>query len=165
MTQQNTNRSVVRIKTALQRQRRIVLYLLIAVAILGVALGLTLFFTSRTPFIDPTDGTKYYVAKKDDVYVLKTTDGEVLPTTSGGNYVTAAGTIVYIDDNTGEFSTVAAVLVEDGETVKFDSFEGKYDVLLYPLLERAAIASIEVHNQNGSFKFLRQDICVITAIK
>lgn len=160
MTQQNTNRSVVRIKTALQRQRRIVLYLLIAVAILGVALGLTLFFTSRTPFIDPTDGTKYYVAKKDDVYVLKTTDGEVLPTTSGGNYVTAAGTIVYIDDNTGEFSTVAAVLVEDGETVRFDSFEGKYDVLLYPLLERAAIASIEVHNQNGSFKFLRRDILV-----
>ena len=58
MTQQNTNRSVVRIKTALQRQRRMVIYLLIAVAILGVALGLTLFFTSRPAFIDQTDCTK-----------------------------------------------------------------------------------------------------------
>ena len=158
MTKQNTNRSVVRIKTALQRQRRMVIYLLIAVAVLGVALGLTLFFTSRTSFIDPTDGTKYYVAKKDDVYVLQTTDGEVLPTTSEGNYVTSAGTIVYVDDDTGEYSTVAAVLIEDSEAVRFDTFEGKYDVLLYPLLERADIASIEVHNKNGSFTFLRQDI-------
>ncbi len=157
MTQQNTNRSVVRIKTALQRQRRMVIYLLITVAILGVALGLTLFFTSRTAFIDPTDGVKYYVAKKDGVYVLQTTDGEVLPTTSEGNYVTSAGTIVYVDD-TGEFSTVAAVLIEDGETVKFNSFNGKYDVLLYPLLERNDISAIEVHNKNGSFRFLRQDI-------
>ncbi|MBR3862049.1 MAG: hypothetical protein IKM42_00135 [Clostridia bacterium] len=158
MTQQNTNRSVVRIKTALQRQRRMVIYLLIAVAILGVALGLTLFFTSRTAFIDPTDGIKYYIAKKGDIYVMQTTDGEILPTTSEGNYVTSAGTIVYVDDDTGEFSTVAAVLIEDGETVKFDAYDGKYDVLLYPLLERDNIAAIEVHNKNGSFRFLRQDI-------
>ena len=116
MTEQTTNRAVVRAKTALQRQRRIALYLLIAVAVLGVALGLTLFFTSRTAFIDPTDGVKYYVAKKDGVYVLQTTSGDVLATTEGGNFVTAAGTIVYVNGETGDHSTVAAVLVEDGET-------------------------------------------------
>ena len=158
MTQQNTNRAVVRIKTALQRQRRMVLYLLIAVAVLGVALGLTLFFTSRTPFLDPTDGTKYYIAKEDGEYVLKSKDGKVMPTTSGGNYVTVAGTIVNVDDDTGEYSTVAAVLVEDGETVRFDTADNKYDVLLYPLLERADIGTIEVCNKNGSFTFGRLEI-------
>ena len=65
MTNETTNRSVVRAKTALQRQRRMVIYLLIAVAVLGIALGITLFLTSRTPFYDPTDNTKYYVAKED----------------------------------------------------------------------------------------------------
>ncbi|MBQ9802834.1 MAG: DUF4340 domain-containing protein [Clostridia bacterium] len=155
MTEQNTNRSVVRVKSALARQRRTLLYLLIAVALLGVAFGLTLFFTSRTAFYDPTDGTKYYVAKEDGLYVLKTTSGEVLSTTEGGNYVTLAGTIVYVDDETGAHSTVAAVLSEDGDVVKFDTSTTSYDVLLYPLLERANISEIEVHNENGSFKFIK----------
>ena len=158
MTNENTNRSVVRIKTALARQRRMVLYLLIAVAVLGVALGITLFLTSRTPFYDPTDDTKYYVAKEDDVYVLKTTKGDVLPTTSDGNYITAAGTLVYVNAKTGDFSTVAAVLVEDGEAVRFDTADGKYDVLLYPLLERAGIQSIKISNEKGTFAFQRNEI-------
>lgn len=157
MTEKLTNQSVVRVKSALYRQRRIALILLIVVALLGVALGLVLFFTSRTAFIDPTDETKYYVAKKDGIYVLMTTDGDVLPTTEGGNYVTAAGTIVYVDKTSGDFSTVAAVLVEDGETIKFDVSDNAYDVLLYPLLERANIAEIRVHNANGSFAFKRAD--------
>lgn len=157
MTQQLTNKSVVRAKSALYRQRRIALILLIVVALLGITLGLVLFFTSRTAFIDPTDETKYYVAKKDKLYVLMTTDGVVLPTTEGGNYVTTAGTIVYVDEETGDFSTVAAVLVEDGETIKFNVSDHAYDVLLYPLLERANIAEIRVHNENGSFAFKRAD--------
>ncbi len=155
MTEQTTNRAVVRVKTALQRQRRIALYLLIAVAVLGVALGLTLFFTSRTAFLDPTDGVKYYVAKKDGIYVLQTTSGDILDTTEDGNYVTTAGTIVYVDGETGNHSTVAAVLVEDGETVRFDTSTTTYDVLLYPLLERANMSEIEVHNKNGSFRFIK----------
>ena len=153
MTNENTNRSVVRIKTALARQRRMVLYLLIAVVVLAITLAIVLFLTSRTPFYDPTDNTKYYVAKEDDVYVLKTTKGEVLPTTSDGNYITAAGTLVYVDSDSGEFSTVAAVLVEDGETVRFDAADGKYDVLLYPLIERAGIQTIRISNENGSNRF------------
>ena len=157
MTNENTNRSVVRIKTALARQRRMVLYLLIAVAVLGVALGITLFFTSRTPFYDPTDNTKYYVAKEDDLYVLKTKKGDVLPTTSDGNYITDAGTLVYVNSKTGEHNTVAAVLVEDGETVRYDTTDGKYDVLLYPFLERSAISSIKVANKNGTFSFWRTE--------
>ncbi len=157
MTEQTTNRAVVRAKTALQRQRRMVLYLLIAVAVLGVTLGLTLFFTSRTAFYDPTDGAKYYVSKKDGIYALRTTNGEMLPKTEGGNYVTASGTIVYVDAETGDHSTVAAVLVEDGETIKFDTSTTSYDVLLYPLIERANMASIEVHNKNGAFRFVRID--------
>ena len=157
MTENLTNKSVVRAKSALYRQRRIALILLIVVAVLGVALGLVLFFTSRTPFVDPTDGIKYYIAKKDGEYVLMTPKGEVMSTTEGGNYVTAAGTIVYVDGETGEFSTVAAVLVEDGETIKFDVSDSAYDVLLYPLLERANIAEIRVYNENGSFAFKRTE--------
>lgn len=158
MTNETTNRSVVRAKTALQRQRRMVIYLLIAVAVLGIALGITLFLTSRTPFYDPTDNTKYYVAKEDDLYVLKTTKGEVLPTTSDGNYITHAGTLVYVDKKTGEFSTVAAVLVEDGEAIRFDTSDGKYDVLLYPFLERNDMQTIKIGNKNGAFAFQRNEL-------
>ena len=161
MTNENTSRSVVRIKTALARQRRMVLYLLIAVAVLAIALAIVLFLTSRTPFYDPTDNTKYYVAKEDGLYVLKTTKGEVLPTTEdGNNYITAAGTLVYVNAKTGEFSTVAAVLIEDGETVRFDTLNGEYDVLLYPLIERSGIQTIRITNSNGSFAFQRQETTV-----
>ncbi len=160
MNQPVKNKSILRAKTAIGKKRRALLISLIAVLLLGIAFGLTAFFTSRTPFYDPTDGTKYFVAKKDGVYVLKTKKGDVVTDmTVEGNYITAAGTLVYVDDETGEFSTVAAVLKEnEGETFRFDGLSLGYEILLYPYAERADITSITVVNENGSFGFLAAEI-------
>ncbi len=154
------NKSILRAKTALGKKRRALIFALIAVVLLGVALGLTAFFTSRTPFYDPTDGTKYFVAKKDGYYVLKTKKGDVVTDmTAEGNYITAAGTLVYVDEETGEFSTVAAVLREnDGEAFRFDGLSLGYEILLYPYAERTAIDAITVVNQNGKFGFVAAQI-------
>ena len=154
------NKSILRAKTALGKKRRALIFALIAVVLLGVALGLTAFFTSRTPFYDPTDGTKYFVAKKDGYYVLKTKNGDVVTDmTAEGNYITAAGTLVYVDEETGEFSTVAAVLREnDGEAFRFDGLSLGYEILLYPYAERTAIDAITVVNQNGKFGFVAAQI-------
>ena len=124
--------AVLRAKTALAKKRRLLFISLIVVVLLGVDLALTLFFTSRTAFYDPTDGTKYFVAKKDGIYVLKNKDGSVVTNrTSEGNYITAAGTLVHVDDETGDFSNVAAVLIEEeGEGIRFDGLDLGYDVLL-----------------------------------
>lgn len=154
------NTSILRAKTALGKKRRALLISLIIVLLLGVALGLTLFFTSRTPFYDPTDGTKYIVAKKDGVYVLKTKKGDlVTDRTAEGNYITEAGTLVYVNEKDGTFSTVAAVLKESqGEDYQFDGLSLSYELLLYPYAERANISSITVVNGNGSFAFVAKNV-------
>ena len=148
---QTTQPAIRRCKTALQRQRRILIGTAIGVALLAAVLVLVLFLTSRTPFYDPADGTKYYAAKQDGVYVLKTTKGEVLRTTEEGNFVTAMGTLVNVNKSTGACSTVAAVLIEDSEAVEFSSYYSEFTVLLYPFLERADIQSIRVVNEKDDF--------------
>ena len=160
MNESVKNKSILRAKTALAKKRRTLLFSLIAVLILGVALGLTAFFTSRTPFYDPTDGTKYFVAKEDGLYVLKTKNGDIVTDkTAEGNYITAAGTLVYVDDETGEFSTVAAILKEnEGEAFRFDGLSLGYEVLLYPYAERADIITITVVNENGTFSFQKVSV-------
>jgi hypothetical protein len=84
-----------------------------------------------------------------------TTDGEVLPKTETYNFVTAAGTIVNVNKTTGEHTVVATVLTEDSESTYFDYSNNSYDILLFPILERANIASIEVHNKNGTFTAMK----------
>lgn len=148
---QNNKPAAARIQSSLRRQRRILLIAVIVTAVLALALVLTNFLTSREPFYDPVDNTKYYVVKKDGTYVLTATDGTVLRQTESTNFVTASGTIVNVDRKTGEYAIVATVLVEGDETTKFDSVTNSYDVLLYPILERAQIKSIEVVNKNGGF--------------
>ncbi len=172
MTQVTKKETAIgRAQSALRRKRRNLIIATAVVVLLAIALGVVLFFTSRTAFIDPTDGSKYYIVKvkkeKEEIlsetdtkhkYVMEDEDGELLPTTEEGNYVTRTGTIVYVNAKTGEYSTVAAVLVEDGETVKFNLSSYAYDVLLYPRLERKDIEKITVHNENGSFSINRIDI-------
>lgn len=163
--------AIARAQSALRRKRRNLVIATAVVVLLAIALGVVLYLTSRTAFIDPTDGSKYYIVKvkkeKEEIlsetdtkhkYVMEDEDGELLPRTEEGNYVTRAGTIVYVDAKTGAYSTVAAVLVEDGETVKFNYSSYAYDVLLYPRLERKDIETITVHNEKDSFTVKRVDM-------
>lgn len=171
MTEQKNRPAIFRCKTALARKRRNLLIALISVALLAVLLAIVLYVTSIITFEDPVDGAEYRIerVKKTDEeiaaekgddeekevekykYVMLNGQGEILPTTEEGNYITAAGTLVYVNAKTGAYSTVAAVLSEDGDTVQFNKSSSSYDVLLYPLLQRDNIAEITVHNKNDTF--------------
>ncbi len=133
-------------RSSFKRQRLAVFIALGAVVLLAVALAVVLYFTSRTAFEDPVDGTKYYVVKEGDSYFMEDADGRRLEMTEDGNFLTVRGTLVRIDEQTGEAKVVAVVDTVGDETLQFSAYSGEFDVLMYPFLERKNIRSIEVHN-------------------
>ena len=141
-------------RSSLKRQRLVLLVTAISVLVLAVAFAVVYIITSRTLFEDH-DGSKYYIKIKDGVYVLTDADGNLCPMTEDENYLTALGTILDIDAETGEFSVVAAVMTHGTETLEFTKYLGAFDILLYPMIERAQIQSIEVVNPTDSFAFVR----------
>ena len=155
MTQQTNIPTPKKRRSSLARQKRAIAISLALVIALGAAFAVVSFFTGRTAFYDPYDNTKYFVTQKGGKYVLQDTEGVVMPTTEDGNYKTLAGTLVMLDQSTGEATVIAVVDVAGTETLKFDSYYGQFDVLMYPMLERDDIASIEVVNENGTFSFSR----------
>jgi len=144
-----------RVQSSLRRQRRATIIIAAVVALLAAALAVTLYFTSRIVFVDPVDGVKYYAVKQDGKYVLRDADKNVLRVNGSGNYVTAASTLVNVNEKDGTCIVVATVMVEGDETTRFDALRLTYDVLLYPHIERSEIASIEVHNRVDSFCLVR----------
>ena len=143
-------------RSLLKRQRTLVAILLAAVILLGAAFGVVYYITSRTVFKD-WDGTKYYIAKMDGAFVMTDRKNNLLGLTEDGYYVTESGTIVDLDNESGEFKVVAAVQTTGTEALSFSKYKGEFDILLYPMLERKEIQSIEVHNAVTSFAFRRND--------
>ena len=162
-------------RALIKRQRLAVVITAAVVVLLAVTFALVWFFTTRVTFTD-VDGTKYYAVKKEGEYVFRDTDKNVCLQNTVGNYITVAGTEVYVDKDSGKCRIVAVVLRE-GEDKIFDGYTGAYDILLFPELERydsdtaaaaekrgqseayraLVIASIEVRNETDSFAFHLND--------
>lgn len=131
--------------TSFRRMLVSLIAIVAVVAILGVTFGIVYRYTSRTLFRDGDD--KYYIVQRDGVYVMVDEDGKLLDMDDEGNYYkTANGTLVTVDVETGEYVIVAAVLPADGEELQFSKYNGSFDVLMYPMIERSEIASIHVVN-------------------
>lgn len=150
-------------RSSLKRQRMAVMICLAVVLVLAVAFAIVYYFTSRTVFRD-VDGTKYYILAVDEVYVMQDADGNLLPTTSDTNeygtvYKTPLGTLVELDPTTGKHVVVAVVATSGTEALEYSSYSDAYDILLYPMLERADMQSIRVHNENGEFAFVQKRTC------
>ncbi len=138
-------------RSALKRQRRMILILLIVVAMLASSFAVVWHFTSRSVYKD-VDGTKYYIVNENGTFVMQDADGNELPRTSHSNsystaYQTPLGTIVAVDLTTGQYSEVAKVSTSGQEDLEFSAYTGQFDILMYPMLEREVIKSIEVHNE------------------
>ncbi len=134
-------------RSTLRRQRVVAVTVLCIVALLAIAFGVVKYITSRDVFEDPADGTKYYIRNEDGVYLMEDEDGNLLDKTTDGNYVTKAGTLVMINEETGEPKIVAVVDDVGGtEDLQFSAYNGEFDILIYPYLEREDIVSIELHN-------------------
>ena len=141
-------------RSSLKRQRLAVIVSLCLVAVLAVSFAIVHYITSRTVFPD-ADGTKYYIVEKNGEYVMEDSDGNTLRMTEDGNYETALGTIIMLDESTGKPTVIAAVIPVGSEKLVFSTYSGAFDILLYPMLERAQIKSIRVVNEKGDFKILR----------
>ena len=124
----------------------------VLVAALAVTLALVLDYVNGEPVEDPADGTVYYVREKDDVYALYDTDRKtVMPTEEQyGYYVTHAGTLVDVDEETGEWEIKAVVDTEGNEELGFNQ-----RVLMFPHLQKTDILQLDVHNSEGDFTFVR----------
>ncbi len=150
--------------SALKRQRLAVLVTVALVILLTVAMILVWRFTSRQA-VEYSDGTrvvdenglKYYTVQKNKKWVMQDEDGTLCGTTSEGLYKTHDGaTLVMVDEETGTPKVVAAMQLngtEDG----FYNTDGTVTVLLYPILERADIQSIEIKNDKDAFTFVRTE--------
>ena len=138
-------------RSSLKRQRRMVLILLIVVSLLAGSFAVVWSLTARMTYKD-VDGTKYYIVEKDGLYIMQDADGKELPRTSHSNnystaYQTPLGTIVAVDLTTGTYSEVAFVSTSGNEALEFSAYSNSFDILMYPMLEREVIKSIEVHNE------------------
>lgn len=145
-------------RSSLKRQRLAVLIILCVVAVLAVAFALVWRFTSRITVEYPngdnvvdTDGTRYYAVQKDGVWVMINNHGDICDTTEDGLYKTKDGTLVMIDTEDGTPTVVATVLLSGTEATMLNANDGSYDILLYPMLEREDIQSIEIKNTKDHF--------------
>ncbi len=123
----------------------------LAIVILGVSLAAVLEYVDTIEFVD-VDGTKYYAKNKDGVYKLYAKGSkEPLPVDGTyGYYVTALGTLVNLDAETGEAKEYIPVITEGNENVGFND-----RVLMFPHIEKKNILSLEVHNEHGAYTFKR----------
>ena len=150
--------------SSLRRQRLAVLITVGLVILLTVALILVWRFTSRhsVEYADGTrvldaDGLKYYTVQKNKEWIMQDEDGNLCGTTSEGLYKTHDGaTLVMIDQETGKPTVVAAMQLNGTEDGYYNT-DGTVTILLYPILERADIQSIEIKNDKDHFTFVRND--------
>ncbi len=141
-------------QSLMRRRKRAIILSAVAVILLAIALVFVLDYV-ETITVEDVDGTAYYIRKKDGVYALYDADRTLLKTDDEyGYYVTALGTLIRVDGETGEHEIIAVV-----DTVGNEVYDILYArMLLFPHLQRADIMSLEIHNSNGTdFAFLRYD--------
>ena len=157
-------------RSALKRQRMLILVLLLVVGLLGGTFGVVYYYTSRNlvtlngSALTDADGTRYYGKLIGGEWVVVNEHGDVCEKTEDANaygvvYKTADGALVEIDLSTGKTTVVAIVDTFGTEQLEYNSASDGFDILMYPLLERAQIKSIHVVNEKGEFSFLQQQQC------
>lgn len=146
-----------------KKQRNLIFGLVAAILVLSVVCFFVIDYVNTVTYVDEADGTRYYAKKKDNpdydpddsdslkkIYCLCDKDGYILDVTPDGYYSTAAGTLVEVDEETGECETIAVVDTEGNEQIG-----SLRRILMFPHTAKANISSIEVHNSYGGYTFYR----------
>ncbi len=140
-------------KTLAGSQKKAVIAILGALVLLIVALLVVRYLVSIYDFTD-ADGTKYTVKRDGRSYALFDESGYMLDTVieDGKEYfVTDAGTMVSVSAS-GKTSVYAVVDTDEGEAVS------SYNrLLVFPKVESAAVKSIRVTNEHGTYTFERKN--------
>ncbi len=130
-------------------QKKSIIILACTIVVLGVVLGVVKYITGIVTYED-VDGTKYRIRKKDGVYVVCDSDGYTLDLTTDGYYITAASSLLEIDQESGEVTQYAIVDTEGNEVVGSNR-----RILIFPHTAKASIQSITVNNDHGGYTFYR----------
>ncbi len=139
-------------KTLMRRRKTAIILSAALVLILAIALVFVMDF-ARTLTFEDVDGTSYYIRKKAGIFAMYDKDREVLPYDEQYScYVTAAGTMVTVDAETGAWSIFAMVDTEGYEVVGTASH-----ILLFPRVNKENILSLEVCNSTGAYSFTRRN--------
>ncbi len=142
----------------LKRQRIAVIVLaivtLLLIAVLLVTNHVVAIYSFRDTYVK--DGVeyseKYYVKKKDGAYALYDRRGNLMPKTEDGYYIaSASGNLYSINAETGEWELYAVIDYDSasGEVLGYDR------VMIFPHVSKEQIASIEVFNEHGGYRFYR----------
>ncbi len=139
----------------LKRRKIACLCGVLAVIVLLIAMFLVQQLVKITPWTD-ADGTEYTVRAVDDIYGLYDKDKNKMPL-DNGYYSTVLGTLVEIDEETGEITEI--IYLENAFVAQGNEEEGaNRRVQIFPHIKKADILSIDVTNEHGSYTFHRYNI-------
>lgn len=146
-------------KSSLGTQKKALVAMIVAVAILIAALGVVKYIVDIYHYTD-TDGVEYTIKKKDGVYGLYY-DGRLCDVNDEGYYLTRFGNQLSLDPETGEYEIYAVVDVEGTEEVGASQRVLMFKQLTYDQSSTSdasrVLKRIEVHNQHGVMTFVRGD--------
>ena len=146
-------------KTSLGTQKRAIAVLIVLAMVLALALGVVSVIVDIYEYED-LDGTEYTIKKKKGEYGLYK-DGVICDVNKDGYYLTALGTQLDVDPETGEYEIYAVVDVEGTEQVGVQQRVLMFKQLTYDQSSTKdtsrIIKSFEIHNQKGSFILERGD--------
>ena len=145
----------------LRKQRVAAIIIGAAILLLIVALAVVLYLVDIYSFED-VNGDEYLIKRIDGVYALCYMDGEECGTVDFQNkkcYLTSIGTIVLVDGESGKATIKVVPETAGSEMQYYDYYVSLFNVMTYDenSVKEASqiIESIEVHNEYGSFKFVR----------
>ena len=150
-------------RNMLKRQRIAAILIAAGVLLLVAALLFVSYIVDIYVFED-VDGTKYDIKRVDGAYALCHKGGDRCDITEHGGkkyYQTKLGTMVSVNAETGEAQIFAVVDTEGTEVQDFGQYVLMFKQLTYDEDSTSdssrVIASIEVHNEKGSYKFVRDE--------
>jgi hypothetical protein len=145
----------------LKKQRTAAIIIAAAALLLIVALAVVLYVVDIYSFED-INGDEYLIKRNDGVYALYYKDGEVCGIVDFQGkkcYITAIGTIVLVDGESGAATVKVVPEISGTEVQYYDYYVSLFNTMTYDENKvrepSQIIESIEVHNEHGSYKFVR----------
>lgn len=138
-------------------RRRIIFISIFAAALIAlcVTLAIVYNFVNTVIFFTDTDEakTEYLIKKVDGVWAMYDSEDKLLEKEANFNcYVTKAGTLVRLNEETGEATIQASLEISDGELAS------NTKILIFKHVAEKNIRSLEVHNEKDTFTFYRYNV-------
>jgi len=137
----------------LRRKRAIIISLALLIVLIAVYVVIAPYLNTTT--ITDADGVSYTIKYDKGIFSLYDANGVEITRESEYNYyVTANGTLIDLDNVTGEYRIIAVPDTEGNEAI--DGTQN--NILIFPAIEKSRIFSIEVYNSTGEYAFVRYNL-------